>query len=227
MIAPYYEDGSVTIYHADCRDILPELPKVDLVLTDPPYGVSYVLAPQVVGRGNRRIMRGGKPPVYGDDKPFNPAHILGFNRVIMFGANHYSDQLPVSGGWFVWDKTGGGRGPHNSFSDVELAWSNVRKTPCIYHHLWKGLVRDSEAGNKVLHPTQKPVALMAAILKDYSELAQTILDPYMGSGTTLRAAKDLGRKAIGIEIEERYAEIAARRMGQEVLDFSERKENRL
>jgi len=216
-IVPYYQDDYCTIYNADCREILPALDKVDLVLTDPPYGVNYVVAAQVVGTGNRRIQMGGKPPVHGDDKPFDPTHLLAYKRLILFGANHYSDKLPVSGGWMVWDKTGGGRGPKNSFADVELAWSNVRKTPCIYHHLWKGLVRDSEAGDTVLHPTQKPVALMSSILCDYSEAGETILDPYMGSGPILRAAKDLQRKAIGIEISEKYCEIAAKRLAQEVL----------
>ena len=217
MSAPYYADDHVTIYHGDCREILPTLPAPDLLLADPPYGVNYVVAEQVVGVGNRRITRGGKPPVHGDDKPFDPSHLIQFDRCVLFGANHYSDKLPVSGGWLVWDKTGGGRGPDNSFADVEIAWTNLRRTPVIKHHLWKGLVRDSEAGQKVLHPTQKPVALMAWIITEWTEPGDLVIDPYCGSGPTLRAAKDLGRKAIGIEIEERYCEIAAKRLGQEVL----------
>ena len=218
MMKPYYQDDSCTIYHGDCREILPTLPKVDLVLTDPPYGIGYVMKPQVVGKGNRRIMRGGKPPVFGDDKPFDPAFILGHRYTITFGANYYAGKLPPSNGWIVWDKTGGGRGPDNSFSDCEMAWTSVLRSPSIFRHLWKGLVRDSEAGEKVLHPTQKPLELMrwCILLVD---AAKTILDPFMGSGTTLRAAKDLGRKAIGIEIEEKYCEIAAKRLAQEVFSF--------
>ena len=214
---PYYDHAGITIYHGDCREILPTLDKVDLVLTDPPYGVSYVLAPGVFGKGNKRIRRGGKPPVHGDDRPFDPSHLLTFKRAILFGANHYSDRLPVSGGWFVWDKTGGGRGPSNTFADIEMAWTNLAKTPSIYHHLWKGLVRDSEAGARVLHPTQKPVALMAWLLSKHTGRGDTVLDPYTGSGPVLLAAKNLGRKAIGIEIEEKYCEIAANRLAQEVL----------
>lgn len=214
---PYYEDDNCTIYHGDCREILPTLPTPDLLLADPPYGVNYVVSEQVVGVGNRRITMGGKPPVHGDDKPFDPSHLVTFDRCVLFGANHYSDKLPVSGGWLVWDKTGGGRGPNNSFADVEIAWTNLRRTPVIKHHLWKGLVRDSEAGQRVLHPTQKPVALMAWIIAEWTEPGDLIIDPYCGSGPTLRAAKDLGRKAIGIEIEERYCEIAAKRLAQEVL----------
>lgn len=216
-MSPYYSDDHVTIYHGDCREILPTLPIPDLVLADPPYGVGFVISEQIVGKGNKRITRGGKPPVIGDDEPFDPSHLLHYPRLVLFGANHYSDKLPASGGWIVWDKTGGGRGPDNSFADVEMAWTTLRKTPTIYHHLWKGLVRDSEAGDKVLHPTQKPVALMALIIRDTTQPGDLVIDPYMGSGPTLRAAKDLGRKAIGIEVDERYCEIAARRMGQEVL----------
>ena len=176
-----------------------------------------MVAAQVVGKGNRRVLRGGKPPVHGDDRPFDPAHLLTFDRLVLFGANHYSDRLPVSGGWLVWDKTGGGRGPDNSFADVELAWTNLRKTPCIRHHLWKGLVRDSEAGDRVLHPTQKPVALMQWILTEWTVAGDLILDPYAGSGPTLLAAKNLGRRAIGIEIEERYCDSAAKRLSQETM----------
>lgn len=221
-MTPYYDHGGITIYHGDCREIIPSLWQsgVDLLIADPPYGVNYIVAPQVVGRGHRRILMGGKPPVFGDDKPFDPSHLTLFKRAILFGANHYSDKLPVSGGWIVWDKTGGGRGPRNSFADVELAWSNLRKTPTIKHHLWKGLVRDSEAGDTVLHPTQKPVALMAWLINEYTQPGQLILDPYMGSGPVLVAAKMSARRAIGIEIEERYCEIAAKRLQQEVLPLA-------
>jgi site-specific DNA-methyltransferase (adenine-specific) len=212
---PYYEDDAVTIYHGDCREILPEL-TFDVIVTDPPYGVNFVIAPVVVGKGNRRVLMGGKPPVYGDDKPFDPAPLLATGKPLaIFGGNYFHDALPRSGGWLVWDKTGGGRGPDNSFTDLEIAWTNVRKNPVIFHHLWKGLVRDSEAGETVKHPTQKPVCLMRWVLGLMP--AGVVLDPYAGSGPTLRAAKDLGRRAIGIEIEERYCEIAAKRMAQEVL----------
>jgi len=200
-------------------EILPQLEPVDLVLTDPPYGIGFQIKEQVVGQGHRRIKMGGKPPIFGDDKPFDPSHLLMFNRCILFGANYYANKLPPSGGWIIWDKTGGGRGPNNTFADVELAWSNIWKTPKIFHHLWKGLVRDSEAGERVLHPTQKPISLMSWCLTLATIENQIVLDPYMGSGPILRAAKDLGRKAIGIEIEEKYCEIAVKRLQQEVLTF--------
>ena len=218
---PYYEDEWATIYHGDCREVLPSITSesVALVLTDPPYGLNFVLEGRVVGSGNRRGTRGGKPPVHDDDKPFDPSHLMRFPRLVLFGANHYADKLPPSGGWIVWDKTGGGRGPSDTFADVEMAWTNLTKTPHIKHHLWKGLTRDSEAGDRVLHPTQKPVALMAWIIGKWTEPGDLILDPYMGSGPIARAAKDLGRRYIGVEVSEDYCEIAAKRLSQEVLDF--------
>ena len=102
---------------------------------------------------------------------------------------------------------------------MELAWTNFVRRSRVKQHLWIGAYRDSESGERALHPTQKPLAIMKwciAIADEYLTV-NLILDPFMGSGTTLRAAKDLGRKAIGIEIEEKYCEIAAKRMSQAVL----------
>ncbi len=218
---PYYQDDAVTIYHGDCREIVPTLGRFDLLLTDPPYGIGYVVKPAVVGKGNRRRLRGGGLPIYGDDKPFDPIEILSVSdAVITWGANYYFKRLPESGSWLVWDKTGGGRGPDNNFADVEIAWSNIGKQPQIFHHLWKGLVRDSEAGETVKHPTQKPIELMRWCILFAGDTAQTILDPFAGSCTTGRAAKDLGRKCVCIDREERYCEIGAKRMSQEVFNLS-------
>ncbi len=219
MAELFFEEGGIAIWLGDCAEVLPGVDSgsVDLLLTDPPYGVQYEVTAQLVGKGNRRVWMGGKPPIYGDNKPFDPAPLLHYSRCILFGANHYSDCLPVSGGWLVWDKTGGGRGPDNTFADVELAWTNVTKTPTIYHHLWKGLTRDSEAGEKVKHPTQKPVALMRWILDKWTEPGDLILDPYMGSGPVAQACYELGRRYIGVEIVEEYCEVAVRRLAQQVL----------
>ena len=189
---------------------------VSLVLTDPPYGIGYVVERQLVGHGNRRVWMGGLPAVHGDDRPFDPSPLLRFPRLVLWGANHYSPRLPV-GGWIVWDKTGGGRGPNNTFSDVEVAWSNATKRVEIFHHLWKGLVRDSEAGDKVRHPTQKPVPLMKWILDRWTEPGDLILDPYMGSGPVAQACYEMGRRYIGVEIVEDYCRIAVDRLRQQVL----------
>lgn len=210
---PYYQDDAVTIYHGDCREILPTLEPVDLVLTDPPYGIAINI------RHGRNWRNPDRPQnVVGDEEPFNPAFLLGFSNLILWGANHYAPRLPEGGRWLVWDKRDGTGS--NSQSDCELAWEKGSGGTAarLKRLMWNGAVRDTERDIERVHPTQKPVALMKWCL-DFFPDAQTILDPFMGSGTTLRAAKDLGRKAIGIEIEEKYCEIATKRMSQSAMSL--------
>lgn len=209
---PYYSRDGITIYHADCRDILPLLGPVDLVLTDPPYGIGHPTDYAARGRGNLAPCR-DYPPVYGDDEPFNPRPLLSVGTAhILWGANYYAHLLPPVSGWLVWDKE---RPDTLDQATSELAWTDCVKGCRRLRHLWNGMIRRSD--EELVHPTQKPEALMRWCLDLAGESAQTILDPFMGSGTTLRAAKDLGRKAIGIEIEEKYCEIAVKRLAQEVL----------
>ncbi len=199
---PYYEDGTVTIYHGDCREIMPAL-AFDGIVSDPPYGIGHVPS-----------SFWGKQRIQGDALAFDPAHLLTPNKpLILWGANHYSSRLPESPGWLVWNKRD--RVSRNlQGSDAELAWTNAIQQVRIYTHIW---IPHTMRNEPPYHPTQKPVALMRWCLSMLE--ADCVLDPYMGSGPVLRAAKDLGRKAIGVEIEERYCEIAAKRMGQEVLDL--------
>lgn len=209
MVKPYYEEKGITIYHGDCREILPSLPKVDLVLTDPPYGIAY----------DRNVKHRGSvqnPTVYGDDTAFDPSFLFRFGRLILWGANCYASRLPDCKTWLAWHKTLTSNSDGQT-ADMELAWANCVGRPRLFRYLWAGCYRAGEAGDH-FHPTQKPVALMKWRI-GLADKADTILDPFMGSGTTLRAAKDLGRKAIGIEIEEKYCEIAANRLRQEVLNF--------
>lgn len=224
MTPPYYQDEWVTIYHGDCRDLLEEVPFSDLLLTDPPYGSmrfrkrgfsdeSRVTRQTSKWAGGRYGRRWGS--LVGDEEP--PAlapWISKAQRAVIWGGHLLCSQLPDSPGWLAWDKkVGGSEGLLTS--DVDLAWTNCLGHSRLFSHMWVGLRRQSEVGEH-LHPTQKPVALMRWCL-GLVPSAQSVLDPFMGSGSTLRAAKDLSRKAIGIEIEERYCEIAAHRMGQEVL----------
>ena len=210
---PYYEDSSVVIYHGDCRDVLPDLHRADLVLTDPPYGIGEAKGKNK-SRGNLALATD-----YGiaswDDYPISQELIdviLGKSKYqVIFGGNYYA--LPPTSCWLVWDKENGG----NDFADCELAWTNFQKATRLKRHLWNGMLRKGK--EKRFHPTQKPLGVISWALSLCPEVPKTILDPFMGSGTTLRAAKDLGRKAIGIEMEEKYCEIAAKRMGQEVFDF--------
>lgn len=211
---PYYEHGGVTIYHGDCREILPVIGAPDLLLGDPPYGVAERTDRRSNGRSGKAQCN-DFAPVHGDDEPFDPSHLIGFNRVVLFGANYFADRLPASPTWLVWDKREGIL--ENDNADCEVAWSNLGGPARIFRHAWAGMIKASEKTERRVHPTQKPVALMAWIISRWTERGQLVVDPYMGSGPTLRAAKDLGRRAIGIEIEERYCEIAAKRLAQEVL----------
>lgn len=208
---PYYDDGKgIVIYHGDCREILPHLPKVDLLLTDPPYGIAYDASHSKYRNG---IDRG---EATWDIEPYDPAHLiqLGIPSII-WGGNCFSSRLPDVKSWAAWVKIVRQDADIRQ-SDCELAWTNCLGRSRVFQHLWIGAYRDSESGIRNEHPTQKPIELMKWCI-EISKIHGLILDPYCGSGTTLRAAKDLGRKAIGIEIEERYAEIAARRLAQEVL----------
>ena len=210
-MVPYYEDDAVQIFHGDCREILPDLPKVDLVLTDPPYGIGK--DGQRRTTGNHGAGRRGHEYL-GWDK-WRPKKKLLFTVInagevaIVWGGNHLSERLPLGGKWLVWDK---GQRIHQS--DGELAWTTIPGALRIYTCNRFALMFDGAS-----HPTQKPLKLMKWCIELCPGNPQTILDPFMGSGTTLRAAKDLGRKAIGIEIEEKYCEIAAQCMAQEVLDL--------
>ena len=206
MRKPYYQDESVTIYHGDCREIVPELGKFDLLLTDPPYGISYrTTLPNNTDWGN----------IANDTGEFDLSFLFDIDSdKVIFGANCFPEILPHRGRWSCWYKRGDGAEKALG-SPFELAWdSRTSGFDRFYRVVHGGFVNSD--GGKRRHPTQKPVQLFKLILDDWPD-AQTILDPFAGSGTTGRAAKDLGRKAVLIEIEERYCEIAARRMGQEVL----------
>jgi site-specific DNA-methyltransferase (adenine-specific) len=201
-LTPYYDDGNgIVIYHGDCREILPQLPKVDLVLTDPPYGIGFAAQPTKWQR-----MKGQDKESW-DDMTFTDvdAILSAGKECIVWGGNYYN--LPISRGWLCWLKPDA----PPSMGNFELAWTsrdqNTKHISCSI---------SSTNPERVGHPTQKPLAVIAWCLSFFPD-SKTILDPFMGSGTTLRAAKDLGRKCIGIEIEEKYCEIAVKRLGQEVL----------
>ncbi len=220
---PYYERGGITIYHGDCREMLPELAMlggVNLMLTDPPYGISE-RTDRLSRKRTALAACNDFPPVYGDDEPFDPTQLLMFGRVVIFGANYFTDRLPPSSSWVVWDKRAGltsKRGDaFNDNADAEMAWTNLGGPVRVISHLWMGMLKASERDERRVHPTQKPVAVMARIISDHTHPGDLVLDPYMGSGPVLKAAQMLGRRAIGIEIEERYCEIAAKRLQQDVL----------
>ena len=206
---PYYDDGNgIQIFLGDCSEILPQLEPVDLVLTDPPYGIADIWSGGSVHHGWSKANRERGLRNQWDREPPS-AEVLSLvkskgSKVIIWGGNYFD--LAPSRGWLVWNK------PERGFSlaEAELAWTNVDAVIRVYD------CNRSDPGRE--HPTQKPLDLMKWCIA-WSKVEGTILDPFMGSGTTLRAAKDLGRKCIGIEIEERYCEIAAKRLAQEVLNL--------
>lgn len=212
---PYYgPHNGITIYHGDCREVLP-LDGISCVVTDPPYGINHQSGGGTHGKWHFVRHQGVK--IHGDTEPFDPSLIVTDVPVICWGANFYSNRLP-GGGWLVWDKREGIEDMQFNRSEAELAFCSELRTVKVFRHLWHGLCRASEVGEHY-HPTQKPVVLMKWCLSMMP--AGTVLDPYMGSGPVLIAAKSMGRRAIGIEIEERYCEIAARRLSQEVLPLGD------
>lgn len=217
MLAPYYEEDGISIYCGDCRKVLPFLDAgfVDLVVTDPPYGIGEARKPNASRSKIAQSKDYGKATW--DDAPPPPwlvQMILGYGRHhIVFGGNYFG--LPPSSCWLVWDKDNG----ENDFADCELAWTDLPKAVRKIKWTWHGMRQENMGESKEprWHPTQKPLAVMKWAIQQAPDDCEIILDPFMGSGTTLVAAKQLGRQGIGIEVSERYCEVAANRLRQKVL----------
>ncbi len=197
---------------------------VELLLTDPTYKYEDTnYASRNRGKGYLKgIITEPKDwgKIKGSDKLFDPTQFLIFPKIILWGANYYSDKLPPSSKWIIWDKRREVASDDNA--DCEMAWTNLKGVSRIYRQLWKGICREGQenisiSGNK-LHPFQKPIRLMIFCIKQ-ANIDGLVFDPFMGSGTTLVAAKQLGRKSIGIEIEEKYVKIAVKRLVQEPIPF--------
>lgn len=201
----YYDDKNIIIYHGDCREVLSELKSPDLILTDPPYGL------QINTRQYKNCGRIQHSKITNDNKSFDPRFLYKLHcEMILFGANNYCHFLPQGGGWIVWDKRSITGSSDKLFGwPFELAWCSRNKFGKIYR-IMHGAYLNADGKARRKHPTQKPVILMESILTDFK--ANLIYDPFMGSGTTLIAAKRLRRRAIGIEIEEKYCEIGAKRL---------------
>ena len=203
--------GNATLYLGDCNEVLPTLGKVDAVVTDPPYGIGADAAMAKVGGtqyGNAAAPKRQYDATNWDSQPPSAetiaSVIAGGREAILFGGNYFG--LPPSRCWLVWDKENGG----NAFADAELAWTNLDKPVRLKRHMWNGMIRKGHE-ERSDHPTQKPVGVMMWAIEHLGK-AETILDPFMGSGTTGVAAVQMGRKFIGIEREPKYFDIACKRI---------------
>lgn len=230
-LKPYFSEDGIVIYHGDCREILPQLPKVDLVLTDPPYGIEDAPLPMQGRTGKRK----GSVNTWHEeswwDKDIDPLWLTlcaeAAPTVAWFG--HWRKRLEVESQMpmplraeIIWAKDCHTSPPCPLASRDERIWIFAENGV-------NGLYFETTVWDEPIIPTwehkqhknEKPHGLMLRLVRWFN--AETILDPFMGSGTTLRAAKDLGRRAIGIEICEKYCEIAAKRLSQNVLYFGNEK----
>ena len=230
---PYYDEDGITIYHGDCREILPYLPKVDLVLTDPPYEAEAHTVQRRVRRGNEPLSF--EPLSFG----LREAAAIGMANlstgwILVFcqieAAMLWREQLEKAGAIYrrscIWVKPDGM--PQYSGDRPGMGYETFVACHAPGRSTWNGggkhgvfiFNKGENGGIANEHETQKPLKLMKELVSLFSDPGETILDPFGGSGTTARAAKDLSRKCICIEIEEKYCEIAVRRLAQMVLPLS-------
>jgi site-specific DNA-methyltransferase (adenine-specific) len=227
---PYYEHAGITIYHGDCREVLPSLEPFDHFLTDPPYSAATkdgaltrnddngiggeVFVPFAVDENFLREVLGGRSPARWTVMFCDWRHAaallenppLGY-RHVRFGVWNKPDGAPQ----FTGDRPAPG---WEAIAILHRADSRMRWNGGGSRSVWTYGVEKQNG-----HPTPKPLDLIVKLVDLFTDPLELICDPFMGSGTTLRAAKDLGRRAIGIEIEEKYCEIAAKRLSQEVMQF--------
>jgi len=195
--------GNATLYLGDCRDILPTLGKVDAVVTDPPYGINK--DGQVKTTGGKGGRKAHEFLGWDAERPSTEIFDLilsASDHIIIWGGNYFADILPATGKWLVWDK-----GQRINQSDGELAWTSYNGALRI-----KTMNRVELLLDGTEHPTQKPEKLMRWCIQQLRNEPETILDPFMGSGTTGVAAVQMGRKFIGIERELKYFDIACKRI---------------
>ena len=196
MMAEKVVIGNAELWHGDCREVLPLLPRFDLVLTDPPYGVAHDKASATRRYKVRDTIAGDLTP---PDMLWAAEH-----QAIIWGGNNFG--LPRSTGWLVWDKCHPDESQH---SQAELAWTNVVRTVRHYREAYHGFMRQRDGW---FHPTQKPPGLMRWCIGLTD--AECVFDPYMGSGTAGIAAMETGRRFVGVEIHRPYFDIACERISR-------------
>lgn len=199
------------IINDDCLNILKQLPNkcTDLVLTDPPYGIGADKGTNGFGSSTNRKYIGGWDNATPSKECFNEMLRVS-NKTIIFGGNYFTDRLPVSKCWIVWDKIGNNNFK-NPFADVELAWTNFTKVCKKYICIQQGFVNEDKQSERI-HPTQKPIKLFEMILNDFSNENDLVLDCFSGSGTTAIACSELKRRFICIEKDKQYWQKSVERL---------------
>ena len=210
--------------NGDCLELLKDIKSesISLLLTDPPYGEGIGKMGFTKYDGNVRTGvakagnykgQGGWDSARPSKQILNEMFRISKNQII-FGGNFMADLLPSSRCWIVWDKRGSDR-YRNDFADCELIWTSFDKPSRIIRHLWSGMLQEDMAHKEPrIHPTQKPLKLIKLLIKMFTEEGDTICDPFMGSGTTGVACKQLSREFIGCEINPTYFGIAEKRIGE-------------
>lgn len=188
--------------------------KADMVFTDPPYGISIVDSKtNKVGAGNLAKNQ-EYSAVIGDDTTetakafYNTCVSLGMDKFIIWGGNYFTDFLPFSKSWIIWDKRGDMNS--NNFADGEMAWCSFHSRVRIYKQIWNGMIREGESGKRV-HPTQKPIKMLSQIIEDHIK-GNIIVDGFLGSGSTMVAGHQLKRKCYGMELDPKYCQVIIDRM---------------
>lgn len=210
------------VYCMDALELLKQMPdkSVDLIITDPPYGINIPIE-SIGGSKNADSTKFVKVDNWDNNIPselvFKEMFRVSKNQII-FGGNYFTAYLPPSGCWIVWDKRCNIT-PQRSYADCELIWTSFKQPSRIIRFLWDGFIQDekNKIKEKRLHPTQKPVEVLRDLLNIFSEENSLILDPYIGSGSTALACKQLRRNFIACDINKEYVEIAQKRLSQNVL----------
>lgn len=214
-----FKDMINQIICGDCLEVMKDIPdkSIDLIVTDPPYGIGRDEGFEGFegfggfGKPIARKRYAGDWDKKTPDEQYFKEVLRVSKKAMVFGGNFFSDNLPKSNHWIVWDK----QNTMPSFGDCELIWTSIKRNSVKkYVCQWNGLLGKEEYRD---HATQKPLKLMIKLLIDYTKESDLILDPFLGSGTTAVACKELGRRFIGIEISPEYCEIAKRRLRQEML----------
>lgn len=222
-MTPYWQspEGDITVFHARCEDVIAAglvVPReVALVHGDPAYGVGEQTERAKKGRvsaSRAGVAARDWPAIKGDERSYNPLPVFpgAFRRVVLWGANHYASRLPDSPSWILWDKREGTTPDDNA--DGELAWTNLGGPLRIFRHLWRGLCRASEVGERVLGPCQKPIALCTYVYQRAKlTRGDLVFVPYLGSGPDLPAARAMGLKVVACDVEEWCCRTAVARLG--------------